>query len=73
MYGLIKYGNQLKYSIVIMFMSLLINFDKFFCLYKNVIQFCVMYLKFRYEYIEVEDVLELEEIGKWNVNQYFFF
>lgn len=73
MYGLIKYGNQLKYSIVIMFMSFLINFDIFFCLYKNVIQFCVMYLKFRYEYIEVEDVLELEEIGKWNVNQYFFF
>lgn len=32
-----------------------------------------MYLKFRYEYIEVEDVLELEEIGKWNVNKYFFF
>lgn len=29
-----------------------------------------MYLKFRYEYIEVEDVLESEEIGKWNVNQY---
>lgn len=32
-----------------------------------------MYLKFRYEYIEVEYVLELEEIGKWNVNKYFFF
>lgn len=27
-----------------------------------------MYLKFRYEYIEVEDVLESEEIGKWNVS-----
>lgn len=32
-----------------------------------------MYLKFRYESIEVEDVLELEEIGKWNVNQYLLF
>lgn len=32
-----------------------------------------MYLKFRYESIEVEDVLELEEIGKWNVNQYLIF
>lgn len=32
-----------------------------------------MYLKFRYEYIEVEDVLESEEIGKWNINQYLLF
>lgn len=32
-----------------------------------------MYLKFRYEYIEVEDVLESEETGKWNVNQYLLF
>lgn len=32
-----------------------------------------MYLKFRYEYIEVEDVLESEEIGKWNVISIFFF
>lgn len=32
-----------------------------------------MYLKFRYEYIEVEDVLGSEEIGKWNINQYLLF
>lgn len=32
-----------------------------------------MYLKFRYEYIEVEDVLESEEIGMGNVNQYLLF
>lgn len=36
---------------------------------KKPIQFCVIYLEFRYETFELEAVLGSDEIGKQNINQ----